>query len=339
MPNAIDRTFVYVANAESRELLVFRLSPANGELTLIEHVIGGKFTTIAVSPDRRWLFAGLRDEPYGIASLAIDSNTGKLRHVGETRFPGPLAFLSVDRTGRWLLAASYHGDFVAIAEIRATGELAAPHQIIRAIPKAHSVLASPANDFLAAAALGNDRILVWPFDAATGKVDESRLSEVGVDAGTGPRHLRFHSSAQRMFLIGELDASVRLFEYDAARNFKQLSKSFAIPKGFRSKRWGAELQLAPDGNFVFASERTSSTLSAFAVNDAAQSLELRAVVQTEQQPRAFALDPTGRYLFVAGQKSNRLSAYAIDQQTGVPTKLAEYAVGLDPCWIEAVGMR
>jgi 6-phosphogluconolactonase len=338
MSDAIDRAFVYVANAESRELLVFRVNLANGELTLVEHVIGGKFTTIAVSPDRRFLFAGLRDEPFGIATLAIDPDTGKLRSLSETHFPGPLAFLSVDGTGRWLFAASYHNDFVAISEIGASGELASPHQVIANLPKAHSVLTSPANDFVAAASLGSDRVLVWPFDATAGTLDEGRLTEVAVDAGAGPRHLRFHPSANRMFLIGELDASVRIFEYDAERNFTQLAKGFAIPKGFRSKRWGAELHITPDGRFVFASERTSSTLSVFATEGASQ-LEPRGVIQTERQPRAFAIDPTGRYLYVVGQKSNRLSAYTIDPQTGIPAKLAEYAVGLEPCWIEAVAFR
>src|SRR5687767_10734857 len=67
-----ERAFVYVANAESRELLVFRLDLANGALTLVEHVLGGKFTTLCFTPERRFMFAGLRDEPFGVASFAIE---------------------------------------------------------------------------------------------------------------------------------------------------------------------------------------------------------------------------------------------------------------------------
>jgi 6-phosphogluconolactonase len=339
MSNSIERAFVYVANADSRELLVFDLNLDSGELTLIEHVLGGKFTTIACTPDRRFMFAGLRDEPFAIASFAIDPVRGKLRPLGETRMPGPLAFLSIDTTGRWLLSASYHGNFVAVAEITSSGELKSPQQIIESIEKAHCILPSPSNDMVVATALGSDRLMVWPWDSANGRLDDSRRVETAIDEGTGPRHVRFvpHASNQ-LLLIGELDASIRLFEYDAALHFRQLAKSSTAPKGFRGKRWGAELHVSPDGRFAFASERTSSTLSVFETEPSGSALPSRATVPTERQPRAFAIDPTGRFLFVAGQKSNRLSAYAIDAETGVPSKLGDHATGGDPCWVEIIGV-
>lgn len=336
MSSPTERAFVYVANAESRELLVFRMSPGSGELTLVQHLLGGKFTTLAYTPDRRFLFAGLRDEPFGIASFAIDPMRGTLQPLGEQRMPGPLAFVSVDRTGRCLLAASYHNDFLAVAMIDADGAICAPHQLIASVPKAHSILAAPTNDFVVAAALGGDRLLAWPFDAASGRLDESKPSELTIDTGAGPRHVRFHPGAQRLFLICELDGSVRSIEYDDSLRFRQVAIATVMPPGFRGKRWAAELHVAPSGRFVFGSERTSSTLSAFSVDHESGSLEVQAIVPTERQPRAFAIDPEGRFLYVVGQKSNRLSSYAIDQETGVPTKLNEYAVGQDPCWVEVL---
>ncbi len=337
MPKSIERAFVYVANADSYELLVFAMDLGTGGLTLVEHVMGGKFTTLACTPDRRFMFAGLRDEPFGIASFTIDPVRGTLRPLTETRMPGALAFLSIDPTGRWLLAASYHGNFVAIAEIAPSGELREPHQIIESIPKAHSVLASPANDMVIAAALGGDRLIAWPWDAASGRLDESRRAETLIEAGVGPRHVRFSPNENRVLMIGELDASVRLLEYDAALKFRPLAKAPAVPKTFRGKRWGAELHVSPDGRFAFASERTSSTFSVFDTRPAGSLLPMRAIVPTERQPRAFAVDPTGRFVYVAGQKSNRLSAYAIDAETGVPTKLGDYSTGADPCWVEIIG--
>ncbi|HEY8537351.1 MAG TPA: lactonase family protein [Steroidobacteraceae bacterium] len=331
-----EHAFVYVANSESRELLVFKMQPGTGELMLVEHVLGGKFTTLAWTPDRRFMFAGLRDEPYAIASFTIDPQRGVLRPIGETRMPGPLAFLSVDRSGRWLLTASYHDDFVAVSAIH-EGELSEPHQVIRSIPKAHSVLAAPANDFVVAAALGADALIVWPFDAETGRLRETTAAEVKVSTGAGPRHIRFHPRGDRLFVLCERDASLRSFDYDAATGrLQERALAHAVPRGYRGKRWAAELLLTPEGRFLYASERSSSSLAAFAVDAETGRMETIGAVPTERQPRAMAMDPDGRFLFVAGQLSNRMSAYALDRDTGVPTKLQDYVVGLEPCWIECV---
>lgn len=330
-----ERAFVYVANAESRELLIFKLDPDSGALTLVEHVLGGKFTTLCATPDGRFMFAGLRDEPFGIASFAIDSQRGVLQPIGEMQMPGPLAYIATDRSGRTLLAASYHNDFVALSEIGADGALRKPHQIIPGIAKAHAVMASPANDRVVATSLGSDRVIVWPFDAVTGRINESAAVEYKVSSGAGPRHLRFHPKSQRIFVLCELDASLRAFDIDSSGQLREGASASAVPKGFRGKRWAAELQIAADGRFVYASERTSSTIISFALNPNGK-IETRGSMVTERQPRAFTIDPTGRFMFVVGQKSNRLSVYSIDRETGSLAKLDDYPVGDDPSWIEVL---
>jgi 6-phosphogluconolactonase len=335
MSHAIERAFAYVANAESRELLVFRMDLASGELTLIEDVLGGKFTTLAHTPDRRFMFAGLRDEPFGIASFAIDPARGMLRALGETRMPGPLAFLSTDRTGRWLLSASYHNDFVAVSEIDASGQLREPHQIIESIPKAHAIVVAPTNDVAIATSLGSDMLIAWRFDATSGRLLEQERTQQSVAAGAGPRHIRFHPQGRQFFVLCELDGSIRAFDFDpAALRMEERAAASVVPKGFRGKRWAAELQITPDGNLLYASERTSSTLAGFNL-DGANGIDAFGSVSTERQPRAFAIDPSGRFLLAVGQKSNRLSLYSIDGD-GSLTKLNEYAVGQDPCWVDVL---
>lgn len=337
MSSGSSRTFVYVANAGSRELLVFNMHPESGELTLLEHVLGGKFTTIAITPDRKWLFAGLRDEPFGIASFAVDPKRGTLKPLDETRVPGPLAFIGTDHSGRWLLGASYHHDFVCVCEIGADGSVREPHQIVGEVSKAHSVVAAPGNDFVVAAALGADALVRWPFDATQGRLNEAAVSYTKVTAGAGPRHVRFDPRAKRLYVLCELDASLRTFEYSEDGSLTERALAAAVPKGFRGKRWAAELRVTPNGRFLYASERTSSTLAAFAI-DAAGRLEPLGTVPTQRQPRAFALDPSGRFLFAVGQLSNRLSSYGIDSEVGVLTKLGEHPVGIDPVWVEAVSI-
>ncbi len=335
MSQATERAFVYVANAESRELLVLELNLASGELTHAAALIGGRFTTLASSPDRSFMFAGLRDAPFAIVSFAIDSARGMLHERGETRVPGPLAYLTTDRTGRWLLSASYHGDFVAVSAIDANGRVQEPHQVIGSLSKAHAIVAAPSNDAVIATSLGSDRLLAWRFDATTGRLQEQERAQYEVDAGAGPRHLRFDPQGGRFYVICELDGSIRTFDFDAATlRMEQRAVASVVPKGFRGKRWAAELQLTPDGKFLYASERSSSTIAGFAVS-AQKGIETFGSVPTERQPRSFAVDPSGRFLLVVGEKSNRLSVYAI-ARGGSLTKLHDAPVGAVPCWIEVL---
>jgi 6-phosphogluconolactonase len=77
--------YVYVSQQGGRQISVLRMSPA-GELTKVQDIpVTGKVMPMAVSPDRRFLFAALRTEPYSIASFAIDGANGMLTHPGTHR--------------------------------------------------------------------------------------------------------------------------------------------------------------------------------------------------------------------------------------------------------------
>jgi 6-phosphogluconolactonase len=109
-----------------------------------------------------------------------------------------------------------------------------------------------------------------------------------------------------------------------------------MPAGFDGKPWAADLHLTPDGRFLYASERTSSTLTGFRVDAATGQLSLIGSVPTEKQPRGFAIDPSGRWLAAVGEMSDGMSVYAIDQSSGALEKPAIYAVGKKPNWVEFV---
>ena len=117
---------------------------------------------------------------------------------------------------------------------------------------------------------------------------------------------------------------------------KEVQVASAFPKGFDGKRWAAGIHLTPDGKFLYASERTTSTLAAFKVDPKTGMLTPIDSFPTEKQPRGFNIDPTSRYLLSAGQLSNSMTAYAIDRATGKLTKLKEYPVGKNPNWVEIV---
>ena len=335
--------FVYVGNAESQSVTIFSLA-ADGALSPVDTkaVPGpakpGSTTPMVVSPDKK--FVGLRNEPYSAATFAIDGKTGKLAYVGDGPLADAMAYIGTDRSGRFLLCASYGSGKIAVNPIGADGVVGPAQQVIANQPNAHAVIADRANRHVLYTSLGNDVVGQLVFDAATGRLAPNEPPSISVKAKAGPRHFRFSPDERFVYLLCELDASIYVFPYDAAtgRLAKETQIVSALPQGFSGKPWAADIHVTPDDKFLYASERTSSTLAAFCVDAKSGALTSIDSYPTETQPRGFAIDPSGRTLLAVGQLSNSLTSYAIDPDRGMLLKLKQYPVGQSPNWIEIVSL-
>ncbi|MGH7301825.1 MAG: lactonase family protein [Candidatus Rokuibacteriota bacterium] len=338
-------SFVYVGNAESNEVYVLQLNQTNGDLAVIDKtpIPGiekpGNSTPMSVSPDRRVLYVGTRGEPKAAAGFAIDPSSGKLKYIASGPLADSLAYIAVDRTGRFLLGASYPGHRVTVNPIASPGKVSPPQQVLENYPNAHAIFADPANRFVLVPTLGNDRINQFAFDAASGRLTPTTSPAAEARPKAGPRHFVYHPGGKLVYVIGELDGAVYVFDYNAATgDLKQKQVVSALPAGFQGKPSAADLHITPNGKFLYGSERTTSTLAGFQVDAATGTLTPIGSVATEKQPRGFAIDPSGRYLLAVGQLSHGMSSYAIDQSTGKLTKLKEYPMGKNPNWVEIVDL-
>jgi len=336
-------TFVYVGNADSNDIYVFELSRQTGELKLIETVQipgvvkSGMSTPIAVSPDRRFLFVATRGEPQAVTTFSIDAKTGKLKFIGSGPLADSMPYISTDRSGRFLFAASYPGHKFTVSPIGKNGVIGPTQQVLENHTNAHTILVDARNRYVLAATLGNDLVNVFKFDPNTGRLEPNTPPSVSVKAKTGPRHLVFHPKGKLVYLIGELDGAVHVFDYDPGKGqLKEKQSVNALPSGVTGRIASADIHITPDGKFLYSSDRTSNTLAGFRVNPADGTLTQIEIIPTESQPRGFSIDSTGHYLFVAGQRSNQLSSYKIAPDTGKLAKVGEYAVGKNPNWIEIV---
>jgi 6-phosphogluconolactonase len=108
------------------------------------------------------------------------------------------------------------------------------------------------------------------------------------------------------------------------------------PRNTDNDIWAADLHLTPNGRFLYASERTSSTIGAFRVDSATGKLTFIGSTPTERQLRGFRIDPTGRFVVVSGERSDMLSTYAIDPENGTLKAVGRYPSGKGANWVEIV---
>jgi len=333
-------TYMYVGNSGSSEIVVLSLDPKSGDLKEIEKVAvpgitkAGGSIPIAVSANKKFVYAGFRGEPLAVATFAIEAKTGKLKHLGNGPLNGSMPYILPDRTGKFLISASYPQHRATVNAIGADGVVQAVKQSIEDMPNAHAVLIDKSNKHVLVPSLGSDTVRQFNFDPATGALTANGVFKT--EDKSGPRHIRLSGNEKFAYLLTELHASVYVLPYDAKTGTlgKPVQVVNAMPPNAQVKPWAAEIQLTPNGKFLYTSERTTSTISTFRVDSTSGMLTPVDTVATEAQPRMFQIDPSGKYLYVVGEKSDSMTSYAIDQGSGKLTKLKQYPIGKVPNWIE-----
>lgn len=345
-----------VASEQENTIFLYRLAPATGALTRVSAQPGGpKPTYLTMPAGQQHLYAvsetgTFRGAPGGaVSAFAVDRRTGHLTLLNQqpSGGAGP-CYVSLDRTGRAALVANYRGGNVRLLPVTADGQLGAPaathqHQGSgphpnQTGPRAHCIVTDPANAFAFAVDLGTDQVVGYRLSPAQDQLTPLAEPAFVARPGAGPRHLVFHPNGRWAYLINELNSTVTALAYDAtAGRFRELQTVSALPASYAGTNSCADIHVAPNGRFLYASNRGHNSIAVFAIDAASGTLTPVQDVDTQgQTPRNFALDPAGRLLLVANQNSNNVVTFRIDPQTGQLTPTGQTAEVPSPMFLQVV---
>jgi len=304
---------------------------------------------MSVSPDKRFLVAAVRSKPFSAYTYAIDRGTGALKLLGS----GPLAesfpYIAHDRTGRWLLSASYGAHLVSVNPVKPDGTVGEPSQVIPTARNAHAIITDKTNRFVFVPHLGTDQVFQFLFGDKSGRLTANTPPLVQLKAGTGPRHLIASPDNRFVYLLNELTATVSTLSLENGI-LKEVGSASALPpesklgpgmprpqpgRDVGNDIWASDIHVTPNGKFLYAAERTSSSIGAFSVDTATGKLAYLGSTSTEKQPRGFRIDPTGRFVVVSGEKSDTLSSYRIES-SGLLLHVGKVPTGKGSNWVEIV---
>lgn len=339
-PAASTSDLVYIGTytgAQSRGIYVTRFDRATGRLTPPELAAETRNPSfLAPHPDRPLLYAAnevsdFEGQPAGsVSAFAIDAATGRLDFLNRVSSRGAdPCHLVVDATGKNVLVANYSGGSVASLPIRPDGGLSPASAFVQHRgssvdpgrqkgPHAHAVQLDPENRQLLVADLGLDQVLLYRFDAGRGALEPGAPPFAPLDPGAGPRHLAFGPGGRYLYVVNEMNLTVRVFRYDAGRLSGEQTVS-TLPAGTKPGRddSSAEIQAHPSGRFLYVSNRGADTIAVFAVDPTnGQLTPVEHVSTGGRTPRNFTIDPSGGYLLAANQKSSTVVVFKIDPQTG-----------------------
>ena len=192
-----------------------------------------------------------------------------------------------------------------------------PHPRRQTSPHIHSSALSPDGSTLIIVDLGTDRL--YRFVVSDGRT-ELHYATISLPAGCGPRHSVFSPEGDMLYVVTELSDEVLVYRTSDYTLLERHSLSGENPQG------GSHITLSPDGRYLYASLRVSSTANAAACTkgDGVAYFERRAdgslvrlgYCTTGGHPRHFAVSDDGATLIVACRDSNSVEFYPIDPANG-----------------------
>lgn len=321
-------------NSTSKGVYLADFDAATGKLT--EPVLAAEYQNpgfLAQHPTQPVLYAcGAPAVPFAdgsssVAAFSISQDHG-LKFLGEASTGGKGAcHVAVDATGGTVAVANYgDGTFstIKLAENGVPGAAVSvisnkgsgPSQPRQDGPHAHGVYFDKANQHLFVPDLGLDQVFVYPFDARTSKLGEP-LPPLVTAPGAGPRHMAFSADERNAYVINELDNTVLVTSH-ADGKFTTLGTVATLPGNFTDKNTTAEIEVHPDGGFVYASNRGHDSLAVYRRDAKTGALTfLQHAPCGGKTPRHFKIAPGGKWLLCAHMNSDTISVLALDPETGL----------------------
>ena len=334
---------MYVSLQEEDRIAIYTMTPKTGKLKHQGDVaLKGRPAPIAIDPEHKFLFAGQRKaDNYGMASFKVDRKTGSLAPIGSIPLNGDPVHISTDKTGKFLLSAYYYQKTAAVHKIDDDGSLADPPVVWRETDiGAHYIQTDPANKYafvphIARGALtGANAIFQFKFDDKKGTLTPLSPSRANNREEEGPRHICFHPDKNIAYSSNEQGNSVTVYVYDADKgNLHPVQTVSTFPSGYNGTNSCSQIQITPNGRFLYAPNRGHNSIACFNVNPDNGYLSPIGQTATEAIPRAFSIDPQGIFVYAAGLETGRLASYRIDQDDGSLNAGDVYDVGKGPMWV------
>jgi 6-phosphogluconolactonase len=334
---SLNREAPYFQGARGVGLTVFRFDETALEVTkLAETGEVDNPTFLSVTADGSSIFANSEVFAWRegvVSAYRFDRETNALIYVNKQPTLGSItAHNFITRDGSKLLVANYGmgeggpDQSVVVFGIRPDGGLTAPLANVahegtgpnaerQERSHAHSVTEVVAGGAVIVADLGIDSLLTYRI-ASNGTLEP--LLETALKPGAGPRHVALHPNGKFVFVMNELDSTVVALSLDQATGaLAFIDAKPAVPAEAREHNHCADIQISPDGRFLYGSNRGHDSIAVFAVDQ--ESGKLTHVEYTPcggATPRNLCLTPSGHYLFSANQNADRISIFTCDEETG-----------------------
>ena len=327
--------FVYVSG-NGPNVSIFSLDVAAGTLTSKGSIgAGSEATYLAISSDRKYLYAVNETSPSRVVAFSIDADDGSLTEInGQDTAGNGAPHLGVHPSGKFVVVAHYGSGHVTVLPVRDDGGVGGVVASSRGpndgCQKAHQIVFDTSGDHLFVPCLGSNYVMQFTFPS-NGMITLGTPPTAAVEGG--PRHMALHPTAPFAYVLSELNSTLTRLAYDRASG--QLSSPTSIPSYDTTAGSSAHIVIHPSGRFLYASNRTENSIGLFSLDGTTGAASPVAFEKSMlSTPRDFAVNPSGQLLISANQDGQGdLLVFRIADSDGKLTRLRSVAVGNRPSFV------
>jgi 6-phosphogluconolactonase len=279
---------------------------------------------LARHPTLPVIYAAEASNPGAVVSLLINED-GTLSLTSRVSSLGDRAVaVSVHPSGLRAYAANWIGGTVTALPVAADGTLGAPEPIpqgeingqaapiVDETTHPHHIRPTPSGRAVVIAYAGSDEVVAHDADAE-GRVASLPVTRVLFPEESAPRHVEFHPSGARVYVVGERDSRLHVLEAEAGKPLRLIRSLPTTPPAFTGRNRTSELKLHPDGSHLYVGNRGADCVAIFGLDGSGDVVEILGHCPAMGKgPRGITVDPTGHHLFVANAESGNLVVLTIE---------------------------
>ena len=371
------RQFAYVgtytgalgAGSNGEGIYLFEVDSSTGRLSNRRLVARAQSPSwITISPSRKYLYAANEVADYegshgSITAYGIDAVSGDLHRINtvSSQGAGP-AYIGLDATGSFAFIANYGDGSLAVISVLPDGSLGLPIDVRRDAGSlgsdhatdaptgsfavsghdgahVHMIAADPANRFVLAVDLGQDRVYSFHFNASSGKLSTNQtMPYVSLPSGDGPRHFAFHPNGRWLYTVQEESSTVVCFHYDPdTGSLTPVQTLSTLPAGFSGTSFASEILISPDGRFLYVGNRLHDSIAVIAIGSGGKMSYVADTPTHGDYPAQCRIDPSGRFFYACNRRSDSITVLRVNRNTGLLTFTGQYAAVGSPASITFLG--
>jgi len=324
----------YTNTGKSDGIYVYAFDPVTGQAERRSSVTAKNPSFLAVSADRRFVYAVNENGDGNGAATAYryEERSGTLTSINTQLTQGDSpCHIVTDSKGRHVIVSNYSGGSISVFPLRKDGGLGPLSQLIRHEgsgpdpdrqkgPHVHSAFFSPDEKRLYVQDLGTDKVNIYDYkpENTENPLEPSVQPSAAGSPGGGPRHLAVSADGRTVYVVQEMAAKVMVYMQQAGE-LNPIQEIEINQPGFAGKNGAADIKASPDGRFLYASNRgDANTLAIYRINEADGRLtKIGNQSVLGKGPRNFAITPDGRFLLVANQQSDEVVIFKRNPGTGL----------------------
>lgn len=314
----------YTSSNGSQGIYTFRFNEEDGSFAPLGVTETSNPSYLTLSADGRYVYAVNENEgkDAAVTAFALNKDDGTLKLLNtRSTVGGAPCYIMTD--GKRVVTANYSGGNISVLPIRYDGSLDTLHALYeggvggtdmnrQADAHVHCVHLSPDSNYIFATDFSADRILKYAINSKDEKLFPIADS-IQLAPESGPRHLIFSQNGKYAYLINELSGKVNVFDYNDGR----LTAIQTVVADTLAARGSADIQLSPDGRYLYASNRLKGDgIAIFEVDQNDGTLMRVGYQLTGGHPRNFIITPNGKFMLVACRDKNAIEIFSRDICSG-----------------------